>query len=290
MKGLTILGNGAGSGKSCYSVGVLRLWRDLGWKVEPFKAVTVVDLQDPSCDHPDLWRHGVYHHCSAAGVDWEWTHNPVAVVPHSDALSGELFIKGQSRGVVALTGSDCVDFQSMSPHMFSECEIAILEGLEILQSRGSRIVIEGAGAVDQHKEDSDLANRTPALIAGLPIVLVSGLQGLDLIPEYACRLDPQLSQLIRAFMVNGVIDEESTAVTVAELSRRVGNRFVGWTPRVVYPPYDGTFTARQQRYRIWADAISRAFRGSLEEFQRDHEDDTDQRGPRPEISRLHSLE
>jgi cobyric acid synthase len=151
MRGVTILGSGAGAGKSCYSIGVLKLWRDLGRKVEPFKAVTVVNLDDPSCSHPDLWRHGVYHHCSAAGVDGDWTYNPVAVVPDESGRSGELFIKGRSRGTVALAGSDHVDFAAMRAELFAECDRAIKEALDILRSHDSYVVIEGSGGIHQHE-------------------------------------------------------------------------------------------------------------------------------------------
>ncbi|MDX3225240.1 hypothetical protein [Streptomyces sp. ME19-01-6] len=214
----------------------------------------MTDTGDPSCDHPEPWRHGVYHHCSAAGVEWDWVYNPVAVIPNPSGATGELFVKGLPRGSVSLLGKDHVDFGAMSSEAFSACRQAIFEGLEVLRSRNTYVVVEGAGSLSQHAPEIDLANRMPALLANLPVIVVSSLKHFGSLVSHGLNFDPELFTLFRALMVNGV-DPTNAFEVDQSLHRFPAEVPTGWTPQVVYPPYDGTATARQVRYRLWADIM-----------------------------------
>ncbi|HZM76395.1 MAG TPA: dethiobiotin synthase [Candidatus Limnocylindrales bacterium] len=258
MHGLMIAGTGADSGKSCYSIGLLRGWRDLGIRVQPFKAVTVVDLHDPSCPHPGVWQRGVYHHCFAADRDWAWWHNPVTVLPSADGATGELLVKTVHIGQVRLRPGDHVLFEELPDRLFTACRQAIVEAIEVLTAGTDVVIVEGAGSFHQHHPQTDLVNRLPAVSFGLPVVLVvKGADDTTASRITACvRGSAQAAGALRGFAINGVTDPVGLPAITEQAQRMSGLDCLGWTPQVRYPDYDGSLRAQQERYRVWADALT----------------------------------
>jgi adenosylcobyric acid synthase len=258
-RGVAIVGTASGSGKSLHAIGLIKLATLRGIAVQPFKPAAVIDLGDPTSPHPDLWRRGVYHHCFAAGVAWHWRHNPVAVVPSADGRVGELYIRGEHRGLARLRGADHIDFEAMPSQLLAACQSAIEEALGELSSTGDLLVMEGAGSLDQHAESYDLANARPAAAANLPMVVVGRGAPDDLVRAVSscvAALSPNTRRNVAGFMVNGASHLEAAMAVAARIRAESGLSFIGWTPPVRYPPYDGSPEAQQERYSILARQIA----------------------------------
>lgn len=262
--GLAVVGTGPGTGKSCYAVGLLRLWRDRGHRVQPFKAVAVVDPDDPTSTDPDRSARALHHHRVAAGVDRLWWHNPVTVVPDADRAYGTVYVAGEPAGRAALPAEDLVALEDFAPELRARCERAVLDAVKVLLDCGAVPVIEGAGAVGQHDPDLDLANRIPLVAAGLPVLMVvrgTGPDAEQALLDGLLGLDEQLRELVIGFAVNGVRDAADAAALTERVSARTGLPGLGWTPDgVTRPPYGLTRADQDRRHDAWAAAVEAGLR------------------------------
>ncbi|MEU3982794.1 hypothetical protein AB0F77_22300 [Streptomyces sp. NPDC026672] len=255
-----MLGVSAGSGKTSVSGHILRALTDRGVPVRPFKAVAVVDPDDPAYpDVPGPLR-GALHNCGAARVRPRWWHNPVTVVPDRQRRhEGELFLCGAPAGDVPIRGQDSIDLHRISPRLHKKCVDAVHEAL---RQEPAQLVIEGAGAVGELDPEHDLANHLAPVSAGLPVMLVVNAARSGHVTALAGvrhLVAPELLRLIRGHVLNQVRDTEHARAT-AERTRR-GSDFplLATMPEALLPDgYDGTPEKLQPIYDRGAGDVIRS--------------------------------
>lgn len=275
MRGITFLGTGANSGKSTLAVGLIALARAHGLDVSPFKPVAVVDLRDPSCPDRRPWVHAIYHHESAAGVEHRWEHSPVVLVPDAPdgvgAMAGRLFVRGEACGRARILAGDHIDFAGLDRHQRSEIADAVSEAVVAQLRHAGLIVMEGSGALDQHDQDEDVVNRGPALSLGLPVVLVTkGWTQENRSAVARClnnagglRVPSEGSPLLDHVIVNGIERPSEVRPALEDSARHWDVQPGGVVEAIRYPPYDGSASARQERYAIVAQAVQSGFAADL---------------------------
>ncbi|WP_330456144.1 hypothetical protein OIB37_04220 [Streptomyces sp. NBC_00820] len=233
----------AGSGKTSVSGGILRALTDRGVPVKPFKAVAVVDPDDPAYPDVPAPLRGALHNCGSARVRPQWWHNPVTVVPDPQRRhEGELFLCGVPAGDVPIRGQDSIDLHRISPRLHARCADAVQEALR--QGPAAQLVIEGAGAVGELDPEHDLANHLAPVSAGPPVMLVVNAARSGHVTALAGvrhMVAPELLRLVRGHVLNQVRDAEHARAT-AERTRR-GSDFplLATLPEALLPDgYDGT--------------------------------------------------
>ncbi|MFF3174746.1 hypothetical protein ACFVQ0_19245 [Streptomyces sp. NPDC057900] len=259
--GVTVLGVSAGSGKTSVCGHILRSLVDLGVPAGPFKAVAVVDPDDPAYPEVPVPLRGALHNCGAARIRPRWWHNPVTVVPdRKDGHRGELYLCGVPAGDVPIRGQDSVDLHRVSPRLQRECADAVQEALRRLGP--GPLVIEGAGAVGELNPEHDLANHLAPTAERLPVLLVVNAARSGHVAALAGvrhLVAPELLRLVRGHVLNQVRDAEHGRA-VAERARRGSDiPLLATLPEALLPDgYDGTQERLQPVYDRGARNLRRS--------------------------------
>jgi hypothetical protein len=248
--GVTILGTGAGCGKTWHAVGLLMALWERGHHPVPFKAVTVVDLEDSTSQDPRPWTRAIHHHLMAAGVPYSPHFNPVAVVP-TGPRAGVLYLLGEPRGEVGLIAADQVDVGAMSHALYTECAGTIETSLTVCRRQASFVVVEGAGDAGRRSARPDLANVVAPVSAGFPVVAVfrPDRSMYPTLSEFRARIPPQLGGLAGRLIVNNPggcplpCDAVRSNLPVASIGP------------CELPPADGTIARQRARNRALAGHV-----------------------------------
>jgi len=242
--GLTVLAPSVGAGKTTVAMGLSRCLSDRGIVVEPFKAVTVVDVgTDIAYASAEPWQWGVMHNCGAARVPVERWSNPVTVVKTGPG-DAELLVYGKSLGALPFGAGDRVDMGALPARWREQCRQAVLESIAHIRERGRWVVAEGAGAAGELDPEHDLPNHVTPVELGLAAVvtLQPGLSGnLAAAIGLPALLHPAVRRLVRGVVINQVRDAAHAVAVEARIRAASDLTVLGFvTETGLLDDYDGS--------------------------------------------------
>ncbi len=232
-RAIMVLGTSPRSAKSVLTIALCRVLSNRGYKICPFKAVSVIQEGAAEGDAAVRGR-GLYHQCQAARVLFEADMNPV-VVRTGDLMAGDLFLGDDLVARVSLLNEDSVLIGALSPAARNDVSSRVRDSYLSLRERYDYIVIEGGGSpVDLPPED-DIPNILTARAARAPIILSCkfsrGGGAAALVGTVNC-LPPEIRELVAGFSFSDAQSEEAIEHSVRLVEDRLGISYLGTIPRV----------------------------------------------------------
>ncbi len=164
-KCLMIQGTGSSVGKSVLCAALLRILKQDGHKVAPFKAQNMALNSYATSEGLEMGRAQVLQ-AQAAGMQPSARMNPVLLKPTSDRRS-QVIVNGRPIG----------NMTAMEYHLYKpRLERMVRESYEALESSVDFVVIEGAGSpAEINLRDGDIVNMAMARMADAPVLLVGDI-------------------------------------------------------------------------------------------------------------------
>ena len=164
-KCLMVQGTASSVGKSVLCSAFLRIMKQDGWKVAPFKAQNMSLNSFVTRDGLEMGRAQVTQ-AQAAGMEPEACMNPVLLKPTSDRRS-QVIVEGKAIGNMT-----AIEYHRYKPALRER----IREIYESLEARVDCVVIEGAGSpAEINLRDGDIVNMSMARSADAPVILVGDI-------------------------------------------------------------------------------------------------------------------
>jgi len=164
-KSLMIQGTGSSVGKSVLASALLRIMKQDGYRVAPFKAQNMALNSFVTRNGLEMGRAQVTQ-AQAAGVEPDVRMNPVLLKPTSDRRS-QVIVEGKSIGTMT-----AMEYHTYKPALRKR----IREIYEDLESQVDCVVIEGAGSpAEINLREGDIVNMSMAEAADAPVILVGDI-------------------------------------------------------------------------------------------------------------------
>ena len=164
-KCLMIQGTASSVGKSILCSAFLRIMKQDGLKVAPFKAQNMSLNSFVTRNGLEMGRAQVTQ-AQAAGIEPEVCMNPVLLKPTSDRRS-QVIIEGKAIGNMT-----AMEYQQYKPALRKQ----IKEIYDTLESKVDCVVIEGAGSpAEINLREGDIVNMSMAKAADAPVILVGDI-------------------------------------------------------------------------------------------------------------------
>ena len=167
MRGKSLMFQGTGSsvGKSMLCAAVLRILRQDGLKVAPFKAQNMALNSYATSEGLEMGRAQVTQ-AEAAGMEPSVRMNPVLLKPTSDRRS-QVIVNGKSVGVMS-----AMEYEAFKPRLRQ----MVRQTYDALESSVDVVVIEGAGSpAEINLKQGDIVNMSMAAAADAPVILIGDI-------------------------------------------------------------------------------------------------------------------
>ena len=164
-RNLMIQGTMSGAGKSILTAGILRVLRQDGFRVAPFKSQNMALTSFVTRDGLEMGRAQVVQ-AAAAGIEPSADMNPILLKPMGDAAS-EVIVNGRPIGKMR-----AADYYRVKKSLVPQ----ILEAYHRLEEQAEIIVIEGAGSpVEINLREGDFVNMGLAQMVDAPVLLAGNI-------------------------------------------------------------------------------------------------------------------
>ncbi|MBQ9301268.1 MAG: cobyric acid synthase [Clostridia bacterium] len=164
-KSLMIQGTASSVGKSVLCAAFLRILRQDGWRVAPFKAQNMALNSYVTRDGREMGRAQVTQ-AQAAGMEPDVRMNPVLLKPTGDRRS-QVIVDGRAIGSMT-----AMEYHRYKPELRSRIQATYNR----LESEVDCVVIEGAGSpAEINLRDGDIVNMSMATAADAPVLLVGDI-------------------------------------------------------------------------------------------------------------------
>ena len=164
-KVLMIQGTGSSVGKSVLCAAILRIMRQDGYGVAPFKAQNMALNSYVTRDGLEMGRAQVTQ-AQAAGIEPDVRMNPVLLKPTSDRRS-QVIVAGKAVGTMT-----AMEYHQYKPALRKR----IKDVYDALEATVDCVVIEGAGSpAEINLRDGDIVNMSMAEAADAPVILVGDI-------------------------------------------------------------------------------------------------------------------
>ena len=164
-RNLMIQGTMSGAGKSILTAGILRVLRQDGFRVAPFKSQNMALNSFVTRDGLEMGRAQAVQ-AAAAGIEPSADMNPILLKPMGDAVS-EVIVNGRSIGKMR-----AADYYRVKKSLVPQ----ILEAYHRLEEQAEIIVIEGAGSpVEINLREGDFVNMGLAQMVDAPVLLAGNI-------------------------------------------------------------------------------------------------------------------
>ena len=160
-----IQGTMSGAGKSILTAGILRVLRQDGYRVAPFKSQNMALNSFVTRDGLEMGRAQVVQ-AAAAGMEPSADMNPILLKPMGDTTS-QVIVNGRPIGKMR-----AADYYKVKKSLVPD----ILAAYERLRQRSDIIVIEGAGSpVEINLREGDFVNMGLAEMVDAPVLLAGNI-------------------------------------------------------------------------------------------------------------------
>lgn len=164
-KNLMIQGTMSGAGKSILTAGILRVLRQDGYRVAPFKSQNMALNSFVTRDGREMGRAQVVQ-AQAAGLSPSADMNPILLKPMGDTTS-QVIVNGLPIG-----NMKAAEYFKMKKQLIPDIKAAY----ERLAAESDIIVIEGAGSpVEINLRENDIVNMGLAQILDAPVLLAGNI-------------------------------------------------------------------------------------------------------------------
>ena len=164
-RNLMIQGTMSGAGKSILTAGILRVLRQDGFRVAPFKSQNMALNSFVTRDGLEMGRAQAVQ-AAAAGIEPSADMNPILLKPMGDAVS-EVIVNGRPIGKMR-----AADYYRVKKSLVPQ----ILEAYHRLEEQAEIIVIEGAGSpVEINLREGDFVNMGLAQMVDAPVLLAGNI-------------------------------------------------------------------------------------------------------------------
>lgn len=164
-KSLMFQGTGSSVGKSMLCAAVLRILRQDGLKVAPFKAQNMALNSYATSEGLEMGRAQVTQ-AEAAGMEPTVKMNPVLLKPTSDRRS-QVIVGGKPIGTMS-----AVEYDHFKPQL----RRMVKEIYDTLEDSVDVVVIEGAGSpAEINLKEGDIVNMSMAKAADAPVILIGDI-------------------------------------------------------------------------------------------------------------------
>ena len=164
-RNLMIQGTMSGASKSILTAGILRVLRQDGFRVAPFKSQNMALNSFVTRDGLEMGRAQAVQ-AAAAGIEPSADMNPILLKPMGDAVS-EVIVNGRSIGKMR-----AADYYRVKKSLVPQ----ILEAYHRLEEQAEIIVIEGAGSpVEINLREGDFVNMGLAQMVDAPVLLAGNI-------------------------------------------------------------------------------------------------------------------
>ncbi len=155
----------SGAGKSILTAGILRVLKQDGYRVAPFKSQNMALNSFVTKDGKEMGRAQVVQ-AEAAGMEPSSDMNPILLKPMGDTTS-QVIVNGLPIG-----NMKAADYFKMKKNLIPD----ILKAYERLSEKSDIIVIEGAGSpVEINLRENDIVNMGLAEILDAPVLLAGNI-------------------------------------------------------------------------------------------------------------------
>ena len=249
-----VQGTSSNAGKSLLVTGLVRVFKQDGLRVAPFKAQNMSLNSYPAVEGGEIGRAQVAQ-AEAAGLPPSVDMNPILLKPTTD-VGAQVIVRGKPIGHMDARGY----------HEFKSSLLPVVrESLDRLRSQYEVVVIEGAGSpAEINLRENDIVNMAVAHLADAPVVLVADIDRggvfASLYGTWALLDDADRARL-KGFVVNKFRGDVSILEPgLRELEARTGMRSMGVLPYLRDVGVDDEdsvaldeSTARQARVPLAAD-------------------------------------
>lgn len=164
-KNLMIQGTMSNAGKSILTAGILRVLKQDGYRVAPFKSQNMALNSYITREGLEMGRAQVMQ-AEAAGIEPNVWMNPILLKPNSD-MGSQVIVNGEVFG-----NREARDYFRMKKSLIP----AIMKAYGELDSRYDIIVIEGAGSpAEINLKENDIVNMGLAALVDAPVLLVGDI-------------------------------------------------------------------------------------------------------------------
>ncbi|MCR4590918.1 MAG: cobyric acid synthase [Lachnospiraceae bacterium] len=164
-KNLMIQGTMSGAGKSIITAGLLRIFKQDGYRAAPFKSQNMALNSFVTADNREMGRAQVVQ-AIAAGAEPSSDMNPVLIKPMGDTLS-QVIVNGHPVGNMKAR-----EYYRKKKELIPE----IMNAYDRLSRDRDIIVIEGAGSpVEINLRENDIVNMGLAEMLDAPVLLVGNI-------------------------------------------------------------------------------------------------------------------
>ncbi|MDD3570038.1 MAG: cobyric acid synthase [Lachnospiraceae bacterium] len=164
-KSIMIQGTMSNAGKSFLVAGLLRIFKQDGYKVAPFKSQNMALNSFITKDGFEMGRAQVMQ-AEAAGIEPNVNMNPILLKPTTD-MGSQVIVNGEVRGTMA-----AVDYFKQKKSLVPD----IMKAYKNLEKEYDIIVIEGAGSpAEINLKSDDIVNMGMAKMANAPVILAGDI-------------------------------------------------------------------------------------------------------------------
>lgn len=221
---LMVQGTGSSAGKSLLVTALVRLFRQEGFRVAPFKGQNMSLNSYPAADGGEIGRAQVVQ-AEAAGLPPSVHMNPVLLKPTSERGS-QVIVHGRPIGRMEAYSYDTYKTRLLR---------AVQGSLDYLRARYELVVIEGAGSpAEINLRENDIVNMGVARLHETPVLLVTDIERggvfASLYGTWAL-LGKEDRHLLRGFIINKFRgDPDILEPGLRELEERTGMHCAGVLP------------------------------------------------------------
>lgn len=238
-----IQGTGSGVGKSTIVTGLCRIFKDMGFRVAPFKAQNIALNSAITLEGGEIGRAQALQ-AMAAGTEPVVDMNPVLIKP-----------SGRNSAQVIVQGTAYTDVRTGNYHTLKKTlAMAITDSFDRLRRQYDLIILEGAGsAAEINLMNDELVNMFMARYAHAPVLLAGDIDNGGVFASFygTVKLLGRDSRYIKGLIVNKFRGDTAMLRPALDMiGQKIGRPVVGvipYIPSIGLPEEDGLILAAKRQ-------------------------------------------